>query len=268
MVKEKEYDEAARIFQTTNVQITTEGRRLLGAALGTATFTENFVGDRVAALEQELDTLAKVAQTQPQAAHSALVHGLASKWLYLARTIPEISEELQPLENSLHQRLIPAITGRDPSSNMERDLLALPARHGGLGIAKPPQAARRQHLASMSLTSNLIQKLTEKVAIPDGGVPEPKSKSKIHQEARRDAQCAAAELHQQLPEKLQHARALASEKGASSWITTLPLSAHGFELPKGAFRDALCLRPGMMAGRSRTYPPRASAVRRWKLSMP
>ena len=244
VVKEKEYDEAARIFQTTNVQITTEGRRLLGAALGTATFTEDFVGDRVAALEQELDTLAKVAQTQPQAAHSALVHGLASKWLYLARTIPEISEELQPLENSLHQRLIPAITGRDPSSNMERDLLALPARHGGLGIAKPPQAASRQHLASMSLTSNLIQKLTEKVAIPDGGVPEPKSKSKIHQEARRDAQCAAAELHQQLPEKLQHARALASEKGASSWITTLPLSAHGFELPKGAFRDALCLRYG------------------------
>ena len=44
--------------------------------------------------------------------------------------------------------------------------------------------------------------------------------------------------------KLQHAWALAREKGASSWITTLPLSAHGFELPKGAFRDALCLRYG------------------------
>ena len=62
------------------------------------------------------------------------------------------------------------ITGRDPSSNMERDLLALPARHGGLGIAKPRQAASRQHRASMSLTSNLIQELTEKVAVPDGGV--------------------------------------------------------------------------------------------------
>ena len=49
---------------------------------------------------------------------------------------------------------------------------------------------------------------------------------------------------QQLPEKLQHAWALASEKGAPSWITTLPLSAHGFELPKGALRDALCLQYG------------------------
>ena len=58
MVKEKEYDEAARIFQTTNVQITTEGRRLPGVALGTATLTESFVGGIVAA-QQELDTLAK-----------------------------------------------------------------------------------------------------------------------------------------------------------------------------------------------------------------
>ena len=77
--REAEYDEAAQIFHTTNVQTTTEGRGPLGAALGTGTFTENFVGDRVAALEQELDTLAKVAQTQPQAAHSALVLGLSSK---------------------------------------------------------------------------------------------------------------------------------------------------------------------------------------------
>ena len=89
----------------------------------------------------------------------------------------------------------------------------------------------------------MIQKLTEKVAIPEGGVPDPKSKTKIHQEARRGVQCAA-ELHQQLPEKLQHARALANEKGTSSWITTLPLLAHGFELPKGSFCATLCLQYG------------------------
>ena len=47
-----------------------------------------------------------------------------------------------------------------------------------------------------------------------------------------------------LPEKLQLARALACGKGASSWLTTLPLKVHGFQLPKGLFRDALCLRYG------------------------
>ena len=35
---------------------------------------------------------------------------------------------------------------------------------------------------------------------------------------------------------------LASEKGASSWLTALPIDEHGFALHKGAFRDALSLR--------------------------
>jgi len=34
----------------------------------------------------------------------------------------------------------------------------------------------------------------------------------------------------------------ASEKGASSWLSTLPIAEHGFALLKGAFRDALCMR--------------------------
>ena len=41
---------------------------------------------------------------------------------------------------------------------------------------------------------------------------------------------------------LKRAMELASEKGASSWLTALPITEHGFTLHKGAFRDALCLR--------------------------
>ena len=36
----------------------------------------------------------------------------------------------------------------------------------------------------------------------------------------------------------------AKEKGASSWLNTLPILEHGFVLHKGAFRDALALRYG------------------------
>ena len=35
---------------------------------------------------------------------------------------------------------------------------------------------------------------------------------------------------------------LGSEKGASSWLSLLPIEKHEFALHKGAFRDALCLR--------------------------
>jgi len=36
----------------------------------------------------------------------------------------------------------------------------------------------------------------------------------------------------------------ASERIASCWLATLPIAEHGFALPKGEFRDALCLRLG------------------------
>ena len=38
---------------------------------------------------------------------------------------------------------------------------------------------------------------------------------------------------------------VASEKSASSWLTTIPIAEHGFHLHKGAFRDAVCLRYGL-----------------------
>ena len=37
---------------------------------------------------------------------------------------------------------------------------------------------------------------------------------------------------------------VASERGASCWLTALPVAEHGFALPKSEFRDALCLRFG------------------------
>ena len=47
-----------------------------------------------------------------------------------------------------------------------------------------------------------------------------------------------------LPDSLQRAVDLNKEKGASVWLTALPLSDHGFALHKSAFYDALALRYG------------------------
>ena len=48
-------------------------------------------------------------------------------------------------------------------------------------------------------------------------------------------------LKQTLPAVLQKSLELASEKGASARLMTLPIKEHGFSLPKQAFRDALCV---------------------------
>ena len=45
---------------------------------------------------------------------------------------------------------------------------------------------------------------------------------------------------------------LAQEKGASTWLTSLPLEEFGFSLQKGAFRDALALRYGWLPSNTPT----------------
>ena len=56
----------------------------------------------------------------------------------------------------------------------------------------------------------------------------------------------SSDLQQQLTSSLQLAVNLATEKGASSWLTTLPLEEYGFALHKSAFQDVLALRYGWL----------------------
>ena len=51
-------------------------------------------------------------------------------------------------------------------------------------------------------------------------------------------------LAQALDEQQKRTMILSQEKGASHWLTILPMAEHGFSLHKGAFRDGLCLRYG------------------------
>ena len=64
--------------------------------------------------------------------------------------------------------------------------------------------------------------------------PEKKSKQKEY----------ALDLQKQLPVALQRCMELSQEKGASIWLTAVPIDHHGFALHKSAFResDALSLR--------------------------
>ena len=62
-----------------------------------------------------------------------------------------------------------------------------------------------------------------------------------------------SDLHQQLSSSLQLAVNLATEKGASSWLTTLPLEEYDFALHKSAFQDALVLRYGWLPLRTSTH---------------
>ena len=51
-------------------------------------------------------------------------------------------------------------------------------------------------------------------------------------------------LAQALDKQQKQTMILSQEKGASHWLTILPMAEHGFSLHKGVFRDGLCLRYG------------------------
>ena len=110
----------------------------LGAALGTEAFVHEFVSKKVQQWVEEVLHLSSIASTQPHAAFSAFIWGLFSKWTYISRTIPNIEELFESLEDTIRSHFIPALTGMAAPSDIERNLFALPCRLGGIGSYKHP----------------------------------------------------------------------------------------------------------------------------------
>ena len=193
----------------------------------------------------QITSLSTLARTHPQAAYSAFVHGFAGKWQYVMWSIDSPSSLFQPLEDAIHQELIPALTGREPNSPEEKKLLALPVRHGGLNICNPVEMTETELMGSKSISAPLTEMITSQTNIRDFTKPQlQNAECVLHQQKRERNSIATQETKEQLPQHLQRTMELASEKGASTWLTALPLQDQGFNLNKGEFQDALALRYG------------------------
>ena len=81
-----------------------------------------------------------------------------------------------------------------------------------------------------------------------------KAKKEVHSFKLKHSQGSASNLRPQLANSTQRSMDLAQEKGASNWLTTLPIDENGFTLHKGAFRDATFLGT---VGYHLTFPPPA-----------
>ena len=159
---------------------------------------------------------------------------------------PDLGDKLQPIEEALRFKLLPAITGRSNISDAERRVFALPARDGGLGIPIPTEAAAEQYSASRSITESLVALCTGQNTepLPNIYMAQEELKGETKKRRRENQRETSTTLKNLMPPTLQKAVELASEKGASTWLTTLPIRAHGFSLHKQAFRDALCIQYG------------------------
>ena len=130
IVKEEHLFKAERLFQDTGVNITVEGRRHLGGAIGKDDFVRVYVEEQVQKWAAQVELLAGIARTEPHAAYAAFRHGLSSRWTYLPRTVSRIGELFLPLDDKIRQNFKAALTGQEIPGDLERKLFALPSRMG------------------------------------------------------------------------------------------------------------------------------------------
>ena len=192
----------------------------------------------------ELEFLTDFAKSQPRAAYSALMKGLSFNWSYVTRTTPFISHLLQPMEDVIREKLVPTLTDGPPPNNVEHHPFSLPARLGGLAIPNPCDTSDGTYDASEKISNPLKQAiLTHEFHYTyDHASSQMSAKAEIQSLRRQQATQAMDKLKNDLPEVLKRSIELASERGASSWLTTIPIAGFGFKLHKGAFRDEFALR--------------------------
>ena len=241
VVKPQFLDEAIRIFDGTGVTIQPDGARYLGAAIGTPAFVTSYLQQKVEEWSTQVHRLSQYAITEPQAAYSAYVYGLQSKWTFLCRAQPGMAEHLAPLDAAITNTFIPALLGR-PVNAEERTLIALPCRFGGLGIPHPSSRAE-QHQSSLDITASLTCRVLAQDPVLGTAIHDVRAaKKRVMATAGESIRAAAQAFSSSASSELQRVIALASEPGASSWLTCRPLQRHGFTLTKSEFRDAVCLR--------------------------
>lgn len=143
VVKAEHVERARELFADTEINITAEGKRHFSRCWLKILHRRicGRQGGEVVGRDQ------KVGPYCPDTTSCCLqcLHARSLESL-LSRTIPDIADLLNPLEEAIQQHLIPALTGRPPCSKEERDLLALPIRLGGMGIT---------NLASIHITTRL-----------------------------------------------------------------------------------------------------------------
>ena len=246
VVKDDMLETAATIFNSTGVSVTSRGRPVLGSPIGSPEYVHQFVSERVKEWVHQVEVLSSVAVPHPQSAFAAYTHGLCNKWTYLCRTCPDISHLFQPLEDTIRLQFIPALTGRDPPNDQMRDLLSLPSRHGGLGLVSPCVHSASQHEASLAITSPLVSSVLGESdeSACDVQCAQQEIISDVKKRRSAEIRDKAKGIHASLPLDLQKLMVYASEKGASIWLSVLPLQDQNLHLHKSSFRDALCLRYG------------------------
>ncbi len=243
ITKSEFYDEAKAQFSDVNV--TKTGHRYLGSFIGDREGTKDFVLEEIESWKADITGLSEIAANEPQLAYAAFVYGTSKRWNFVCRTTPEISEHLQHLEYHIKETFIPAIIGKMFVPDHIRDIISLPAKIGGLGILNCTKIANLEYQNSIDATEQLSEAIYNQNLLFD---QDDEKQHTVMKTIKKRKEEFFSELKDNIigmqgqSAKLKRQLDLLSEKGASSWLTSLPLKECGYLLNKQEFQDAISLR--------------------------
>ena len=123
-------------------------------------------------------------------------------------------------------------------------LYSLPVKHGGLGITISSGISEIHYEHPQSISAPLASVIN----MEGSQIPDSKIRNKIKYSKRKESHVLLKEkvltVKQKIDAQIKKAIDDASEPGASSWISNIPLEQYGVFLNKAEFRDAIMLRYG------------------------
>ena len=241
---------AKTIFQGSGVQITTEGKRHLGTLLGSTKYKEEYLSSKVDEWIAQLRILSQIARTQTQAEYRAFITGSRHKISFYMRTISVASTQLKRLDEVVQSEFIPAITGGVFCNEMERKLIVLPLKLGGLGITIFTEISNNEFENSIKLTECLSTKIINQMRQYEPDEEIQAIKNRIHAARVEQNKQKLDVIRSHMNSEQLRTNDLNQETVASAWLTTLPLKQEGYALTKQLFWDRIRIRYGWQLSRT------------------
>ena len=128
---------------------------------------------------------------------------------------------------------MPTIMGGREINDELRLILNMPARMGGMGFLNPSEEADHEYQNSIAATAKLTDAIYNQHLQFTVNEEE---QEKIVDDIRKRKDQRWKDLKEQVinatSDHMKHILQLASEKGASTWLTSIPMKMYGFQLSK------------------------------------
>ena len=159
-------------------------------------------------------------------------------------TIESFEDYVDPIQEAIDDLLLPTLFGQtEPLPSDLRQLVTLTPAQGGLGVPDLRFEAPQQFAASTSITAPHVDSITTQSMFMVVGENSTKELKRQHQALKTESVKLRMEsIDSTLPSDLLRSVNQSRDKGASSWLTAVPLVDQGLVLNKQEFRDSLRLR--------------------------